>query len=143
MAPVSIPAVYYYCTPDAGPLTSGRTIVQPVVSTSSRTSSPRHSASKNQIRNDRCTRLLVQQPTVEIIGKVSGVKVILCSGVKLVSTAPETSWTSANEACWNRAKEFACIFPFINARSIFGSGISREFVAPRYFERPMLFEFDA
>lgn len=48
--------------------------------------------------------------------------------------APETSWTPANEASWNRAKEFACIFPFINARSIFGSGISREFVARRYFK---------
>lgn len=79
---------------------------------------------------------LLQQPTVEIIGKVSGVKMILCSGVKLVSTAPETSWTLANKACWNRAKEFACIFPFINARSIFGSGISREFVARRYFQSP-------
>lgn len=31
------------------------------------------------------------------------------------------------------AKEFACIFPFITAKSIFGRGISREFVARRYF----------
>lgn len=48
--------------------------------------------------------------------------------------ASNIMWTLANEACWNRAKEFACIFPFINARSIFGSGISREFVARRYFQ---------
>lgn len=106
------------------------------VSTSSQRTSRDTQRAKTRSGTIGARDCLLQQPTVEIIGKVSGVKVILCSGVKLVSTAPETSWTLANKACWNRAKEFACIFPFINARSIFGSGISREFVARRYFQSP-------
>lgn len=49
----------YYCTPHAaGPL-SGGTIVQPVHGFHELPENkPRHTAGKNKIRNDRCTRLL-------------------------------------------------------------------------------------
>lgn len=65
---------------------------------------------------------------------ITNYEVSQASGAISQRLAPETSWTGANEASWTGAKEFGCIFPFITARSIFGSAVSREFVARWYFK---------